>query len=71
MAMLPTFEVEIDAQGRIHLVGPGPRLAPGRALLTLLTPAPDESALLAEPALARDWQRPEEDVAWAHLQPAP
>ncbi len=28
-----------------------------------------EPALLAESALA-DWLRPEEDAAWAHLQPA-
>jgi hypothetical protein len=28
------------------------------------------SALLAEPALAEDWDRPEEDAAWPHLQPA-
>jgi len=30
----------------------------------------DETALLSEPALAEDWNRPEEDAAWAHLQPA-
>ena len=29
---------------------------------------PGVTALLAEPALA-DWNRPEEDAAWAHLQP--
>lgn len=27
---------------------------------------PDEAALLAETALS-DWNRPEEDAAWAHL----
>jgi hypothetical protein len=26
-----------------------------------------ESALLSEPALRRDWLRPEEDAAWADL----
>ena len=30
----------------------------------------DESALLSEPALGRDWNRPEEDAAWSYLQPA-
>ena len=30
---------------------------------------PGEAALLAEAALAADWNRPEEDAAWAHLQP--
>jgi len=29
----------------------------------------DELALLSEAALAEDWLRPEEDKAWAHLQP--
>jgi hypothetical protein len=29
----------------------------------------EETALLAEPALAEDWSRPEEDAAWSHLQP--
>jgi len=27
-----------------------------------------ETALLSEPALAEDWNRPEEDAAWVHLQ---
>ncbi len=26
-------------------------------------------ALISEPVLAKDWNRPEEDEAWAHLQP--
>lgn len=29
----------------------------------------EETAWLSEPALAKDWDRPEEDEAWAHLQP--
>jgi len=28
-----------------------------------------ESALLSEEALAQDWNRPEEDEAWSHIQP--
>ena len=27
-----------------------------------------ETALTSEPALAKDWLRPEEDEAWSHLQ---
>jgi hypothetical protein len=27
-----------------------------------------ETASLSEPALAEDWNRPEEDEAWSHLQ---
>ena len=44
-------------------------LPPGRALLTLLNPATEETAHLAEAALAQDWLKPEEDLAWEHLQP--
>ena len=32
-------------------------------------PYADEAALLSEAALAEDWDRPEEDAAWSHLQP--
>lgn len=28
----------------------------------------NETALLTEPALAKDWLRPEEDEAWQHLR---
>jgi hypothetical protein len=31
----------------------------------------DEVTLLSEAALAEDWNRPEEDAAWSHLQRAP
>jgi hypothetical protein len=27
-----------------------------------------ETGLMSEAALARDWDRPEEDAAWSHLQ---
>jgi hypothetical protein len=41
-----------------------------RGILTILDePVPvAETALLSEAALAQDWDRPEEDEAWAHLQ---
>ena len=68
--MMKTIVVEIDAQGGIHPLEPLLRLPPGRALLTLLESAAGDAALLAESALAEDWLRPEEDAAWAHLQPA-
>ncbi len=67
--MLQTIEVEIDAQGRVHPVGMCKSLPAGRALLTLLTPPANEAALLSERALAEDWLKPEEDAAWAYLQP--
>jgi hypothetical protein len=44
-----------------------------KALVTILEDAPDarvpETALLSEQALAKDWDQPEEDEAWSHLQP--
>lgn len=67
--MLRTIEVEIDAAGEIHPTEPVGKLPVGRALLTLLTPAVDKSLYLAEHALAEGWLRPEEEEAWAHLQP--
>lgn len=67
--MLQTIEVEIDAQGQVHPVGLNQPLPQGRALLTLLTPLANEEALLSEAALAEDWLKPEEDAAWAYLQP--
>ncbi len=68
--MLRTIEVEIDEDGALHLLDPVGQLPAGRTLLTLLTPEPDDVLQLAERALAEDWLRPEEDAAWAHLQPA-
>ena len=68
--MLQTIEVEIDASGQVHPLEPLIRLPPGRARLTLLDGQTNEPALLAEAALAEDWLKPEEDEAWAHLQPA-
>ncbi len=69
--MLQTIEVEIDASGRVHPIEPFEHLPSGPALLTFLTPVEQvaETALLAEPALTEDWLKPEEDEAWAHLQP--
>lgn len=67
--MLHTIEVEIDSTGRVHPLEPTQRLPAGRALLTLLSPPTDDTALLAEAALSEDWLKPEEDEAWAYLQP--
>ena len=72
--MIKTVEAVIDEYGAVRLLEkvqlPGAR----RALVTILeeeaTAAPIETALLSEAALAEDWNRPEEDAAWAHLQPA-
>ena len=58
--------------GRVQLLGEVQITSPRRALVMVLEePAavPGEIALLAEAALAADWNRPEEDAAWTPLQP--
>jgi hypothetical protein len=70
--MIQTVEAVVDADGRVQLLGEIRITGPRRALVTVLEePAamPGEAALLAEAALAVDWNRPEEDAAWSHLQP--
>jgi hypothetical protein len=70
--MIQTVEAVVDASGRVQLLGEVHIAGPRRALVTVLDePAavPGEAALLAEAALAVDWNRPEEDAAWSHLQP--
>ena len=69
--MLRTFEATIDEQGNVQLLTPVHLHKPQRAIVTILEEpwAGDipETALLSEPALA-DWNRPEEETAWSHLQ---
>ncbi len=68
--MLTTIEVTIDKTGHLHCLEPMQTIKPGRALLTWLEPdTAHEPALMAEAALSQDWLNPEEDAAWAHLQP--
>jgi hypothetical protein len=72
--MIRTVEAVIDEKGEVHLLKRVRLPAARRALVTILEEQPDllvpETALLSEPALAEDWNRPEEDAAWLHLQPA-
>jgi len=70
--MIQTVEAIVDEQGRVRLLAPVQVAGLRRALVTVLdepAEAPGEPALLAEAALAVDWNRPEEDAAWSHLQP--
>jgi len=69
--MARTLEAEIDEQGNVRLLEPVHLASAHRALVTILEPSTSETALLSEAALARDWNQPEEDVTWSHLQPAP
>ncbi len=70
--MIRTVEATIDEQGNVRLLEPVKLMSTRRALVTILEDEPvtqaNETALLSEAALAKDWNRPEEDVAWLHLQ---
>jgi hypothetical protein len=70
--MIRTVEAVIDENGNVRLLEPVHPPTLRRALVTILEERPAsriaESALLSEAALAEDWNRPEEDDAWAHLQ---
>ncbi len=72
--MLQTVEAMIDETGNVRLLEPLRLSSVRRALVTILDDtrptAEPETALLSEPALASDWNRPEEDAAWSHLQRA-
>jgi hypothetical protein len=70
--MIRTIEAVIDEQGNVRLLEPVHLPSARRALVTILenqqVAGAPESALLSEAALAEDWNRPEEDEAWSHLQ---
>jgi hypothetical protein len=68
--VLRSIEVTIEKDGTVRLPKKVRLPARRRAILTILDePIPvSETALLSENALAEDWNRPEEDEAWAHLQ---
>ena len=70
--MYQTFEATIDASGNIQLKE-SVRLPEGRRALVVVledvaAPIFNETAILSEASLAVDWNRPEEDAAWAYLQ---
>jgi hypothetical protein len=71
--MIRTIEAFVDEDGTVRLLEDVRLSAPHRALVTIFDeePAvlPDDITLLSEATLADDWNRPEEDAAWSHLQP--
>jgi len=66
--MMQAVRATIDAQGHVYYTEPVRVDAPRQALVIFLDEG-NETTLLAESALASDWLKPEEDAAWAHLQP--
>lgn len=72
--MVRTIEAIIDEQGNVQLLEPVSLPKLRRARVMILDEAETgvpETALLSEKSLAEDWNKPEEDAAWSHLQPAP
>jgi hypothetical protein len=70
--MLQAIEAVVDEEGKVHLLSPVRLPAARRAIVTILDEQwisrVPETALLSEAALAEDWNRPEEEAAWSHLQ---
>ena len=66
---LQAIEATIDPDGQVHLLQPVKLDKPAKAVVTILPDDSDETAVLSELSLAEDWNRPEEDEAWSHLQP--
>ena len=67
--MLKAVEATIETSGEIHLLEPIHLARSCRAIVTIMEePEIPETALLSQQTLARDWERPEENAAWSHLQ---
>jgi hypothetical protein len=70
--MIKTIEAVIDEKGNVRLLEPV-RLASSHRAVVVIFDEPsitlNETAFLSEESL-KDWNRPEEDQAWSHLQSA-
>ena len=69
--MLKSVEAIIEKNGEVHLQKPIHLRTRCRAILTILDEKSGviaETALLSEVVLSEDWNRPEEEKAWSHLQ---
>ena len=65
-----TIKAVVEKDGSLRLLEDIELKAGDHVLVTVHASEPGEndSALLSEAALASDWEREEEDEAWAHLQ---
>jgi len=69
--MLKSIEAIVEKDGEVRLKESVHLACACRAIVTIIDePWVPETALLSEPALAEDWNLPEEDEAWSHLQQA-
>jgi hypothetical protein len=73
--MLQSIEGMTDQDGKLKILGNFNLPKSRRVIITILDEEPSDEgfnlALLSESALARDWERPEEDDAWSHLAQLP
>ena len=73
--MFQTIEGVIDQNGKLRIFEKIKLPQSRRVIITILNEEPSDEfadlALLSEPALARDWERSEEDEAWSHLAQLP
>ncbi|HUT04720.1 MAG TPA: hypothetical protein VM163_12610 [bacterium] len=70
--MLKSVEATIGPDGKVRLREPVHLTRGCRAIVTIIDePDVSETALLSEQALGEDWNRPEEDEVWSHLQQVP
>jgi hypothetical protein len=71
--MIRTVEAIVDEHGVVRLLAPIQLHGPCRAILAVddggAGAGANDLARLSEASLAQDWNRPEEDAAWSHLQP--
>ena len=71
--MLKSLEAIVYSNGKVVLKEAIRLTSARRAIVILLEGDIDEleiseTALLSEQSLAVDWEKPEEDAAWSHLQ---
>ena len=71
--MLKTVEAILEKDGRLRLLEKVELAQARRVLVTFLEgdtalEGASEAAILSQTALAEEWDRPEEDEAWQHLQ---
>ena len=73
--MLQSVKGIIDKNGKLRVLEDVKLPKSRRVIITILDEEPMEEeynlALVSEVALARDWDRPEEDEAWSHLAQLP
>ena len=67
--MLKSVHAKVYENGEVRLLEPLDVQGTCNAIITILDEGEvPETALLSEESLAGDWERPEEEEAWKHLQ---